>query len=445
MITLRPYQLDIINSVRNAFRQRLNRVLAVLPCGAGKTVCFAYMAENHILKNPQKNKVWFLVHRQELIEQTIETFKRFNINMNNILVGMVQTMANHLDDYEKPTLIIFDEAHHSTANTWLKIITRFSDVSVVGLTATPCRLNGDNLGAIYDKMCVGIESAELIKMRYLADYDYYAPKLDIMMPKVKGADFDVSEMEYKSMIYGDILKYINTNKKTIIYCPNIRFSKMLEEEINAVYDNAAVHFDGGTDKNTRARIIHDFRCGNIKILLNVDLIGEGFDVPDCDCVFLLRPTMSTALYIQQSMRCLRPNGNKKAVIYDFVGNVYRHGMPTDKREWSLEKKVKCRNSSGEPDILTRMCNKCFRVYAGINPVCPYCGANNGKTKKQIEQDEKAELERIEKVEKRKKRQEVGMTQSLESLIELGKKRGYKNPYYWAQNIIKGRNKNQSKI
>lgn len=445
MITLRPYQLDMINNVRNAFRQRLNRVLAVLPCGAGKTVCFAYMAENHILKNPQKNKVWFLVHRQELIEQTIETFKRFNINMNNILVGMVQTMANHLDDYEKPTLIIFDEAHHSTANTWLKIINKYSDVAVVGLTATPCRLNGDNLGSIYDNMCVGIESSELIKMRYLADYDYYAPKLDIMMPKVKGADFDVSEIEYKSMIYGDILKYIDTNKKTIIYCPNIRFSKMLEEEINAVYDNEAVHFDGGTDKNTRARIIHDFRCGKIKILLNVDLIGEGFDVPDCDCVFLLRPTMSTALYIQQSMRCLRPNGDKKAVIYDFVGNVYRHGMPTDKREWSLEKKVRCRNISGEPDILTRMCSKCFRVYAGINPVCPYCGSNNGKTKRQIEQDEKAELERIEKVEKRKKRQEVGMTQSLESLIELGKKRGYKNPYYWAQNIIKGRNKSSNNI
>ena len=116
---------------------------------------------------PTENKVWFLVHRQELIEQTIETFKRFNINMNNILVGMVQTMANHLDDYEKPTLIIFDEAHHSTANTWLKIINKYSDVAVVGLTATPCRLNGDNLGTIYDKMCVGIESSELCaRIRY---------------------------------------------------------------------------------------------------------------------------------------------------------------------------------------------------------------------------------------------------------------------------------------
>ena len=439
MIQLRPYQKDIINKVRYSFSKNKKRILTVLPCGGGKTVCFAYMAEKHILKNPTKNKVWFLVHRQELIDQTLDTFKRFNINMNNIFIGMVQTVSRRIELYnEKPTLIIFDEAHHSTANTWLKIINAFPDIPVVGLTATPCRLNGDNLGSIYEELIVGVNSDYLLQNGYLSQYDYYAPNINIMLPKIKGSDFDNAEVEFKSVIYGDVIKYIDLERKTIIYCPNVEFSKSLQELINFHFGNIAVHFDGGTDKQLRKQIIEDFRNDKIKILLNVDLIGEGFDVPDCDCVMLLRPTMSTALYIQQSMRCLRPKPNKRAVIYDFVGNVHRHGMPTDDREWSLINKVKCRNSSGVPEVLTRMCSECYRVYAGKDSICPYCGHNNGKTKAQIEQEEKAELERIEKVEKKKKRMQVGMAHDLASLIKIGRERGYKNPEYWAKTVLQYR-------
>lgn len=442
---LRDYQEQLISNTRLAFKNGYKRILCVLPCGGGKTVCFAYMAQNHILKNAIKNKVWFLVHRQELIEQTISTFEKFNIDMNNIFVGMVQSVSRNISKYGEPTMIIFDEAHHATAKTWQNIIDAFPDIPIVGLTATPCRMNGDSLGKVFQKMILGVTSNYLLEHNYLSQYEYYAPKIDYILPKIKGNDYDNSEIEFDKKIYGNVLNYIDLNKKTIIYCPNIAFSNNLMNLINEKFGNVSIHFDGGTDKKLRKKIISDFREDKIRILLNVDLIGEGFDVPDCDCVMLLRPTQSTALYIQQSMRCLRPAPNKKAIIYDFVGNAYRHGMPTEDREWSLENKVKCRNSNGMPDIVSRMCNKCYRVYSGNNRICPYCEHDNGKTQKQIEEDKKAELEKIEAIEKKKNRIEVGMCKDKQSLIALAKQRGYKNPAYWAETILKARKNKYNRI
>jgi len=412
---LRPYQIDIINKCRQAFLKGYKRPLIVLPCGGGKTHCFAYMAHQH------KGKTWFLVHRKELLDQA----KNIVGENDNIYIGMVSKPGPF-----EPTMIIFDEAHHATAKTWQKIINAHPNAYIIGLTATPCRLDGSPLGQIFDCLIEGVTANWLISYNYLSPFNYYAPSINAITPEIKGQEFDVNSIEYKRKIYGDVSKYIS-DKKTIIYCPNIAFSMQIAEQVGGV------HFDGNTPKKERDRIINDFRTGKIKILCNVDLIGEGFDVPDCECVMLLRPTMSTALYIQQSMRCLRYVPNKVATIYDFVGNCHRHGLPTDEREWSLSKKIKTRNSSGVPDIITRMCGKCYRVYSGIKPICPYCGFDNHKTQKQIEVEKEIELQQIKKVERR----EQGMARDLQSLIELGKKRGYKNPYYWAKKIMEGRYKN----
>ena len=122
---------------------------------------FAYMASQHLLTH-NNGYVWFLVHRQELIEQTKQTFLNNNIEMSNILIGMVQTVCRHIEKYQKPTLIVFDEAHHSSANMWMKIINTYNNVPIVGLTATPCRLDGKPLGDIYSDLQTGVsaESAE---------------------------------------------------------------------------------------------------------------------------------------------------------------------------------------------------------------------------------------------------------------------------------------------
>jgi len=188
---LRDYQIDSINNTRNLFKQHNKRVLTVLPCGAGKTIEFAYMCSRHT------GYVWFLVHRKELIDQAVETFIRNNISMDNVLIAMVQTVTRHIDEYKKPTMIIFDEAHHSTSKTWTRIIESFPNIPIIGLTATPARLDGKPLGNIYQAMTIGISTKELIKLGYLSEYDYYAPKINIEEAswEVKGSDYDMQSVE----------------------------------------------------------------------------------------------------------------------------------------------------------------------------------------------------------------------------------------------------------
>lgn len=425
---LRPYQTNLINDTRKSFARGNKRVMVVLPCGGGKTVCFAYMANEHVKRG---GYVHFYVHRRELISQTQKTFEDMGIPTDNIYIGMVQSRKK---DLKEPSLIIFDECHHSAASTWRQIIEKYHDKYIVGLTATPIRSDGTGFDGLYDDLVIGPTAEWLIENNYLAPYDYYAPKLSTINPKdfkMRGKDFDnkqVTDIMLKSKIYGDIKKYIDLSRKTIIYCPSIEFSKSLEANIKGV-----VHFDGDTPITIRDDIVKRFKSGEIRVLSNVDLIGEGFDVPDCDCVILLRPTASTGLYIQQSMRAMRYAENKRAVIYDLVGNCFTHGLPTDNHNWSLRGKVRYKIGSAD-EIKIRQCGNCLRVYGGKNRICPYCNHDNGKTKEEIKIDEAVELEKIKKIEKR----EVGMARNYDELVAIGIKRGYNNPEYWARQVLRGR-------
>jgi superfamily II DNA or RNA helicase len=186
----------------------------------------------------------------------------------------------------------------------------------------------------------------------------------------------------------------------------------------------------------------DFKAGRFMVLTNCNLISEGITVPECDCVMLLRPTQSLTLYIQQSCRCLTPRPNKRAVIIDFVGNCFTHGMPSDDHDWSLTEEIKPRNRSRAEDVLVRICGHCFRAYPSEKGrICPYCGFDNGKTRKEIEDEKEAELERITEIKKRNAKMEQGRAKSLEQLIQIAKERGYKNPWAWARFVIDGRKKN----
>ena len=435
MIKLRSYQEELKNKCREAFK-KYKRVIMLAPCGSGKTITSTSIINDSVKKG---NIVWFIVHRKELLDQAVNTLKRCDVPMDNVKVYMIQSLANRLDKIEEiPDFIILDENQHCTSKTYLRLIDKFPNAYFLGLTATPCRLSGKPLGDIFQTMVSAITADDLIKQGYLAQYDYYAPKTnaDFTKVKIKNGDYDTNEIEKvmdNKKIYGNIIeeyKKLANNKKTIVYCASISYSKKIEKLFN---DNGftAKHFDGNTPKQERDQIIEDFRNNKIKILTNVDLIGEGFDVPDCECCLLLRPTQSLSLYIQQATRCLRPNENKRAIIIDFVGNVFRHGMPTENRKWSLNQKITCTNRSGERDILTRQCGNCFKVYQGTNRICPYCGFDNGKTRKELKEEEKAELERIEKLERKKKKEET-KNKSYEELVKIGYQRGYKNPEYWAK-------------
>jgi len=438
MINLRPYQSKAVNLTRNSFRTGHKAPIIVLPCRSGKTVIASYIAKQMQLKG---TILLFIVHRNELLAQTITTFDKFSLQCD---VGMVITVGNNLNLY-KPDVIIFDECNFALAKTWRKVFNAYPSAYKIGLSATPCRLSGEPMGDLFDDIIECITADELIKLGYLSDYDYYAPKLDINISTVKKSkgDYDktqLSELMCKPKIYGNVLKYYNklaSNRKSIVYCASIIHSKAVASEFRA-NGYKCEHLDGTTPKAKRQAIIEAFRVGEIQILCNVDLISYGFDVPDCDCTVLLRPTQSVALYIQQSMRCLTAVKGKKALILDFVDNVHRFGMPTDRREWSLTGRTKCSNINGEPDVKARMCGMCYKTYGGINAICPYCGYDNGKSRKQIEEDKKAELEKIEKINKYKKKQEVWDCMTETELIKLGTERGYKNAGFWAKQIINSR-------
>jgi superfamily II DNA or RNA helicase len=321
--------------------------LVTLPTGAGKTVVFAWLANQTQLKN---KTVWFVVHRKELLDQTVDTFNKFDIPVKNIHIGMVHSFANHPERYGKPDLIIIDEAHHSSAATWLKIIHSYPDTFLIGLTATPCRLDGKPLGDIYDDLILGVTPKQLIDSGYLAPFRYFAPSVaDLSGLKKRGSDFDTdqaAEILMERAVFGDVIKHwheLADGLQTICYCSSVKHSVATAEAFQSDGVNA-VHFDGTTPKNERTEIIKKFKNGEIKILCNVDLIGEGFDVPDCWCCVLLRPTTSAGLFIQQSGRALRPQPDKTAIIIDHVGNYVRHGLPDDDHEFSLHGKAMKRKS-----------------------------------------------------------------------------------------------------
>ena len=405
-IKLRDYQKDLIDDIRQSYLNGSRAPCVVLGCGGGKTVLFAYMAQQSQEKG---NTVWFAVHRQELLQQTIDTFDRFNIDRKTIHVVMVGTVSRNLNKYPKPDFIIFDECHFSAAKTWGKIIDAFPNAKLAGLTATPSRLDGKPLGNIYDDMVEGESIKNLIDKNHLAPYKYYAPSVaDLSSLKKKRGDFDkekAEEMLSTKAVFGDVIKHYKNyanGKQSICYCSTIKHSEMMAEEFQKEGINA-IHFDGNTSKKERIEIIKDFREGKITILCNVDLISVGFDCPDVDCCILLRPTDSTALYIQQACRSLRFREGKTAVILDHVNNYERHGLPDDEREWSLgDKYEKPKRFQEDGTLKIKQCLNCFGVFeAGIN-ICPHCGHEVELVKQELENIKDIELQEI----KRKKEEEA---------------------------------------
>lgn len=375
---LRPYQVDLVSRLSRSWRSGHKAPCIVLPCGGGKSVIVAEIAK----RTTENGKlVLFLVHRKELCDQIRNTFRWWGVDMDLCNIMMVQTASRKLDRMEQPALIITDENHHSKAATYKKIYDAFSSAYRVGVTATPVRIDGSGLGDVNDDLIIGVSAKWLIENKCLAPYDYYAPSdLDMSSLHTKHGEYDMTEAEQMlsdKCVYGDVIRHYNKyakDSKAVCYCVSIGYSKRMAQEF---CDSGipAAHIDGSTPKSERDRIIADFRNGSIKILCNVDLISEGFDVPDCGCAILLRPTKSLTLYIQQSMRCMRYKEGKRAVILDHVGNVRRFGMPDDDREWSLETRKK-KQADENYDIIS--CKYCFFTFPKINingkhvTHCPNC-------------------------------------------------------------------------
>lgn len=390
-IILRPYQRDFVNDVRQLFVRGIKRVVGVAPCGAGKTVMTAYMVKQSLKLN---KRTIFFVHRRELIAQTAKTFSQFDIPYGIIdsqvpmqldlpvQIASVQTLARRIDKIPVPNFLICDECHHILANTYKKILDAFPNAYLLGVTATPQRMGGVNLGDVFQEMVQSLSVNDLINSGNLTKFRYFAPTkgVDLSNVKLVHGDYnlrDLADIMNNVAIIGDIVgeyQRLADGKSAICYCVDVNHSMEVAQAFNAAGIPAA-HCDGNTPAIVRNKIVDDFRRGNIKILCNAELFGEGFDVPNMQAVILARPTQSLTLYIQQSMRPLRPDPNdpnKVAIIIDHAQNVKRHWLPNAERHWSLEK----RKPKG-----MRFCKTCNKLVISVhhddeppeNLYCPFCG------------------------------------------------------------------------
>lgn len=436
MKRLRPYQEDILNAVRQAYREGYKRPCVVLPCGGGKSCITAEIARQATCKG---NRVLFLVHRRELVEQIRQTFFLWGVDLSLCRVEMVQAACRRLKKLPEPRLIITDENHHCLAASYRKIYAAFPNAQCLGVTATPVRLNGGGLGEVNDRLVVGVTAKWLIANHFLAPYDYFAPPVaDLSGLHTKRGEFVTSEVVSsldKSTIYGDVVEHyrrLAPGLKAVCYCASVRHSQEMAERFCRAGIPAA-HIDGETPKAERGRIIQQFRDGELQILCNVDLISEGFDVPDCSCAILLRPTQSLTLFIQQSMRCMRYQPDKRAVIIDHVGNYTRFGMPDDDREWTLEPKRKKKKMVADGETI-RQCPKCFYTFRTA-PECPSCGYEFPREGRgELVEDAGATLAKVHgfRLDYRKTPQDCS---SYLELLAYAREHGYKPgwAYYQAKN------------
>jgi superfamily II DNA or RNA helicase len=304
---------------------------------------------------------------------------------------------------------------------------------------------------VYSTLIEGVDTKWLIDHQHLAPYEYYAPTMvETDGLRTIGGDYVVSDLEKlmnERAIYGNVIEtYLRfaPGERSIAYCVSVEHARRTASAFNSAGIRAE-YLSAGTPEKRRKQILDDFRAGVIGVLCNVGIISEGVSIDEVTCCMLLRPTESVALGVQQMMRCMRYLPGKTAKIIDFVGNYTRIGLPDDDRKWSLGESLKRKpRTDGNGDFYIRTCTECYMVFKTA-PTCPFCGAEYPLHPREIKAREEIELQRITaeemarvEAEKKKARQEQGRAQTFEELVALGKAKGYKNPAYWAAQVMRGR-------
>ena len=384
---LRAYQSTGLTSIRESLREGSHAPLYVLPTGGGKTIVFSEVARGARAKG---NRVLILVHRREILEQTLSKLWSFGITAGQIAPGMpqthelvqvamVQTLRNRLARIPRPDLIVIDEAHHALAdNTWGKVLAYWRDVPRLGVTATPERLDGRGLGESFDTMIEGPSIHTLIADGWLSVPVIYRPPNEVVERfHVKRGDFDKTEQTEamsRKTIVGDVIEHYREHLNgapTVAFCVSVDHAKLMAEQFRqAGYRSEAIW--GNMERRKRDAIIGGMRDGSMQVVCSCDVISEGVDVPAMAGAILLRRTMSLAVYLQQAGRALRVDpGKKRAVILDHVGNYYLHGHVLAERQWSLDSGK--RDPRKEEPPTTTTCPKCYGVWPGRPRTCPSCG------------------------------------------------------------------------
>jgi DNA repair protein RadD len=453
-VILRDYQSTMLDDARAHMRAGARRVVLVAPTGAGKRMIAVSAIQTAVARG---KRCGFLVHRQELLDQSSVTLAEAGVPHGVIKAGVapddsqlcqVASVQSLIRREVVPFDFLFaDEAHHTPAITWAAVIDRQPNAFVLGFTATPIRLDGRGLANHFQAMVTGPGMRELIDQGYLADYRLYAPPPpDLTGVHTVAGEYDRAELAAamdRPRIVGDVvshyLKY-TPHTQAICFAVNIAHSKHLAAEF-VERGVKAMHVDGETPKDERRAILRDFEAGRFQVLSNVEMLGEGLDVAGIETVIGARPTKSLTVFLQQIGRGMRvkPSG-QACVILDHAGNSRRHGLPDEERAWELtEDKIKLRS----PDqVLITTCPTCFMVVPAGTKICPSCqtvldlkesGEGVGRGLKHEEGElvavDTLAARRVQKIEQRQ-------AQTLEELIELARARGFKKG--WAYHVWKAR-------
>lgn len=355
---LRDYQSDLLDRIESAWFAGNRSILCQLPTGGGKTIVFSAIV-NRANKNGLKCLI--LAHREELIKQAADKIEiitdepvgiikaGYSTNYDrDIQVASVQSLARRLNHCPEFDLIVVDEAHHSTARSYRTILNRYPTARILGVTATPIRLDGKGFRGIFDELICGVTVPQLIESGSLSNYQYFATERSMSVEGVgkRQGDFNAEEVAKANPVAGlagDVVKsYIDylQGKQAVIFCINVEHSIAIAEHFKAA-GIIAHHLDGTTDSLDRLDVMNRFRDRQIQVLTNCALFDEGLDIPSLDGVILARPTQSLSRFLQMVGRALRPcEGKDKAIIIDLAENYQRLGLPDDLRVWTLDGLVK---------------------------------------------------------------------------------------------------------
>lgn len=504
MIILRRYQNECVEKVRYCIRRVVSCILMVLPTGGGKTVIFTYMAQR---ASERRNKTLILVHRIELLRQTSRALEKFEVEHGminplytpnfsaNTQVASVQTIVKRLAYFLAvnwiPDFIIVDEAHHATAGSWRKVIDHFKEynpkLSVIGVTATPTRSDGQGLGkesgGMFDEIVLGPPPKWMMEQGFLVKAKVLSPPKGFdreELPNKRG-DYNPKQLENlinKPTITGDAVSTYREKCQqagrripAIMFCVSVKHT----EEVAQEFRNNGFRFyaiDGTTDDETRKSVLDGLLDGSVDGVCSCDLINEGTDVPAAKYAGLLRPTKSLGLHLQQIGRVLRPvfaegydletqegrlqsiatSDYPEAYIADHVGNVgylvnglfvENHGLPDKEHVWGLDGEIKRkRGKKIDTSVKVQMCKSCFHVHEPA-PVCPECGhvyeiKDNQPKKVEGQLQEITSEMTVKKLDpiKQGRNIEVAKANSIEKLLEIANQRGYKDGWAHYQFSLK---------
>lgn len=407
---LRPYQVEAIENVRARLRAGARRVLIVLPTGGGKTVVASSIIRSAVEKG---SRILFLAHRRELIQQTADKLQRFGVRHGIIMAGerpalqhpcqvaSVQTLARRRDALKSVDLIFFDEAHHAAAGSYTDVLEWYPQARVVGLTATPWRLDGRGLADVFDAHVLASTPRELKEQGFLVPvggWEFEA--IDTSHARVQRGDFatkDLVDEAAKPRVVGDIVEeWLRhaAGKRTVVFCVSIEVSKLVAERFRAA-GVAAEHVDGEMPTLERDAVLRRLRSGQTRVVCNCNVLTEGFDCPELEVCVLARPTLSTALYLQMVGRVLRPApGKVQARIHDHAGCLASHGAPFATRDYSPTSSTKGeREPVQDADTRKRnLCPSCKSVRSGYP--CDNCGFQPTPEELRVEFEEAAHARAI---------------------------------------------------